>query len=507
MSPNLKGLKGGLNRIQPGLGIGFIAAVLRREGYQVFIRDTALEGWNNQRLLSDENTVLIGETDEQIVKYLQEIRPDVVGISITFSNLADSARNLARIVKSVNPDTYVVIGGNHVTNAIKDYCYAQVNGLEKTLLGTLFVRDIFDENIDYALFGEGDYEFPKLLDCLINSKDIKQVSNLAYRNIESEIIFNSYPLTRETKRVDLNDLPSPAWDLFNMNKYFEIGAFHSPRTNAKKILPIMATRGCPEQCAFCTTPDTWGQAVRWRKPEDIRKEIDEAIKHFGGIDEIQFVDDNLTANIKRLYELCGILGNIGVPWCTPNGIKANYHINKQSDYFKRMQEAGCYQVTIACETGNQRVMVNIIGKNLKLHEAAKAVENAKNAGLFVHTFWIVGFPGETRDEMEKSMAFAASIGADSYSVSILLPLPGTKIYRKAIEENLFWPEIKDLENMTLRTSLLKADGFKSPHEFKQWVDRQNYHLNELLSKREPQRFLEYERSRDPKFMGMNMKQT
>ena len=146
-------------------------------------------------------------------------------------------------------------------------------------------------------------------------------------------------------------------------------------------------------------------------------------------------------------------------------------------------------------------------EKLKLCEIATAVENAKKAGLFVHTFWIAGFPGETRDDIEETMTFAASIGADSYSVSILSPLPGTLVYREVVEKQLWWPQVSGLENMTFRSSLIKVDGFDGPEAFESWVDTHNIRLNELLLKKDPERMDAYERLRDEALTGKHVHQT
>jgi radical SAM superfamily enzyme YgiQ (UPF0313 family) len=380
-------------------------------------------------------------------------------------------------------------------------------GQPTSLLKEVFLREMNEESIDYAMVGEADFEFPKLVDCLVNSTKTHTINNLVYMDDANEIRMAGEPLTRTVTRNDIASLPAPAWDLFNMQRYFEIGAFQSPRTNAEKILPVMVSRGCPEVCTFCTTPDTWGMRVRWRDPSNIRNEIHNAIAIFGRVDEIQLVDDNITANLRGLYQLCDILEEFGIRWCTPNGTKANYHMAKQPLYYSRMKESGCYQITIACESGNQRVMDNIVRKKLKLCEIAKSVENAKNAGLFVHTFWIAGFPGETRDDMEETIAFAASIGADSYSVAILSPLPGTPVYREVVERQLWWPHSDGLNNMTYRSSLIKVDGFNGPEEFELWINKQNIRLNELLEKKDPRRTGAYEKLRDERLRGKNIQQT
>ncbi|MCL1999175.1 MAG: cobalamin-dependent protein [Turicibacter sp.] len=223
ITPNFKSLKGGIKRIQPPAGIGFLAEVLLRENYEVIIRDTALEGYENEKDLTDE-LVLVGETDEQIADFIKTTAPNVVGISAMFTNLVDSAKNTAKIVKNLFPQVPIVVGGNHVTNAARDYQFAQTNDLPA--LSNLFEDLIFDKNIDYAMLGEAEYEFPKLVDCLLNNGDISLIKNLVYKN-ENEVIFNSPPLSRDDKRMDIENLPAPAWHLFNMKKYSDIGVFQS----------------------------------------------------------------------------------------------------------------------------------------------------------------------------------------------------------------------------------------------------------------------------------------
>ena len=113
-----------------------------------------------------------------------------------------------------------------------------------------------------------------------------------------------------------------------MEGYFKIGAFQSAKSRSKRVLSIMCSRGCPEKCTFCTTPQMWGQSVRWRSTEHIMEEVINDVRDYK-IGEIQFLDDTLTLNKKRLYALCKKLKKLGLPWCTPNGTKANYHLKEQ----------------------------------------------------------------------------------------------------------------------------------------------------------------------------------
>lgn len=478
MTPNLWGMKDGINRIQPPLG-PMIAASVMRDKYEhhVKIHDTALAGWRTQQDQPDGKTVIIGQDNKEIAEVVGEYKPDVVGISALFSNLVGSAHNIARVVKTTSPDTIVVTGGNYVSNSVSDFLYAKANPASNM---PPRLTALEDQNIDYAMWGEVDFSWPELADALIQGKDVSRIPGLVVRE-GLDYIINSKP-----KALDVTTLPRPARDLVDMEAYFAIGAFHSPKSYSSRVLPVMASRGCPEVCSFCTTPEMWGKKVRWRTIEDIAAEIYEAINMYN-IEEIQFEDDTLTANRRRLLELCDVLEQIGLPWCTPNGTKANYHQYKEDQLhlFQRMANAGCYQISIAGESGNQRVLDEIIKKKLRLKQVVSAIDAAKKVKMVVHTFWVVGFPGETREEIERTIQFAEDSGADSYSIAIFNPLPGTSLYRQVMKDNLWWPG-RDISQMMFRNSLVRVDGFSGPEEFEQYVTGQTVRLQELGHARRPE---------------------
>ena len=106
----------------------------------------------------------------------------------------------------------------------------------------------------------------------------------------------------------------------------------------------------------------WGANVRWRSVQNIITEIKNGVRDYN-IGELQFEDDTITARLSNLMELCGELEKVGLHWCTPNGIKVDYHATKNPEMFKAMADSGCYQVTLACETGIQRVMDEIVKKD------------------------------------------------------------------------------------------------------------------------------------------------
>lgn len=146
ISPNIKGFVNGVNRIQPPLGISYLASYLK-ENHDIMVYDTAIENYSNRKSIN-KKLEIIGENEENITKKIQSFDPDVVGISILFSNLFDSAKCIAQIVKNLNPYTKVVVGGNHITNCINDYKLG-INNIDK----------IYDENIDFYMIGESEETF------------------------------------------------------------------------------------------------------------------------------------------------------------------------------------------------------------------------------------------------------------------------------------------------------------------------------------------------------------
>lgn len=470
ISPNIKGFVGGVNRIQPPLGLGYLTSYLKND-HDVLVYDTAIENFRNITKVNGKLQI-IGDSDENIRSKIESFKPDVVCISVLFSNLMESAFNVSRLVKKYNKNIKVLIGGNHITNCIKDYQLG-INNLSK----------IYDKNIDFYFTGESEINLSLFL-----KNFNKNVPGVCYFEGKNFII------NKNSSFLNIENLKDPAWEYFSMEKYFDVGLFHSAQSYSNRVLPVMASRGCPEKCSFCSTPMTWGNRVRWKNVDSLSSEIKKFVQKYS-IGEIQFQDDTITANLKYLKQLCVHLKEVNLPWCTPNGIKINYHQKNQYQMFKMMKDSNCYQVTFGCESGSQRVLDEIIVKKTKVAAFKDSIQKAKDAGLFVHTFWIVGFPGETYDEIQKTIQIASECGADSYSLAIYNPLPGTPLYHKVIRENLWWNKNCNIENMTHRNSLIKVDGFTCDEQVENFVDKQSFYLNSLLRDKNKRRFDEVTKNR------------
>ncbi|MEK6886793.1 MAG: cobalamin-dependent protein, partial [Nanoarchaeota archaeon] len=300
LTPNLMGMQNGINRIQPSLGVGYLAGVLRQRGHEVFVRDTALEDYNRMIPNSDGKTVTIGESEEKTADWLSKVNPDYVGISVLFSNLAAHAHEIAAISKKIVPKAKVILGGNHVTNSALDFNYFASKGK------TAKLDAIQDPNVDFAMRGEVDFDLADLVDALSHGRNPYETHGLIYKTKNGEIKINE----TSGRLKNMDDLPFPARDLMNMEGYFNIGRFHSANPRSNRVGSVMASRGCPEHCSFCTTPETWGNVVRWRSPENVAEEI-KGLKENFKVGEIHFEDDTLTANSVNLEKLCGLIEPFG----------------------------------------------------------------------------------------------------------------------------------------------------------------------------------------------------
>ena len=186
ISPNIRGMDDGENRIQPSLGLMLIGQKLIDNGHIVKIHDTALEGWSNRKLIDPtKKKLVIGQSDEEIEKVISDFSPDIVAITVLFSNFLSAAHNVAKLVKRVKKNCKVILGGNHISNALIDYKYSL---LDKNSNLADFIEDLEDKNVDFAMVGEGESPMVQLVDAIINKKNHKEVPGLVKKLVTKNIL-------------------------------------------------------------------------------------------------------------------------------------------------------------------------------------------------------------------------------------------------------------------------------------------------------------------------------
>jgi len=192
--------------------------------------------------------------------------------------------------------------------------------------------------------------------------------------------------------------------------------------------------------------------------EKVVQMVSELVRDYQ-IKEIQVLDDNFTVDYQRVLDICEGIKNFGLRITFPNATRADLprNLDLRRKMYEQLRAAGCEQIAVSVEHGDQTFLNKVINKALPLDEISKTIGIAHEAGLLIHCNFMLGFPFETKEQREKTVAFAKSLGADSYSVSIATPLPGTPLWDIVHENNLL------LETFTIdsvlydRASILPQD--------------------------------------------------
>jgi magnesium-protoporphyrin IX monomethyl ester (oxidative) cyclase len=420
ITPQVISSKSQIRRVQPPLGIACLAAVLEEYGYnKIQLIDASAEGYDNIVDL-DDGFVRFGLDNNIIKNKLDEFKPDVIGISALFSSQIGCSFELSKMIKESLPDSIIILGGIHATKMAK--------------------KILIEENsIDYIIAGEADYTFTLLCEKILLDDNILEVPGLVYRDnkIKNKIIQNP-----QLPGLNMNELPLPAWHLMDMDLYYDIGMPHNPFMESREFITVMTERGCPEKCYFCSSGDFFGDSGKFRPltPENVYEMLKYGVDKYN-IKELQIEDDTFTLNSKRVIEICKLIAPLNLRITLPNSVRADAPMNHKNrlEMFQYMFDAGFVKLGISAEHGDQKFLDEVVGKRLNLDEVIASVELAHEAGLLVHTNFMMGFPFEEQVHRTRTINFAKSLKSDSFSVSLAAPLPGTKMWDICEKNNLFMP--------------------------------------------------------------------
>lgn len=379
----------------PPLGLAYLAAFLEREGYEVKILDALAEGIAEKQV--KRKLTRVGLSRKEIKKRIQDFAPDLVGVSVMFTAFAEDGFETAGLVKEVNPKIPVVFGGAHVS-------------IDPKVI-------LKNKSVDFAIKGEGEIALFALIKVLEKGKKLNTVKGITYRQ-ERKVVQN--PQGKFIK--DLDSLPFPARHLLPMDLYDNRDDHFSIRHPATSMV---TSRGCPGRCVYCSIHAVWGHTWRGRSQKNVVDEIEHLVKEFG-IREIHFHDDSISVDRRRMNQICDeiIRRKIDIRWATPNGI-AHWTLDK--NLLKKMKKAGCYRVTFGFESGNPQIR-RWIGKSYSLKQAKEITQFANKIGMWTVATNILGFPYETREQIEDTIRFAIDSDVDLALFFRLGPRPGTPVY-------------------------------------------------------------------------------
>lgn len=375
------------DHIQPALGLGYLASAVRGR-HDITILDCIKEN--------------IKPAD--FSAYLHGRSYNVIGFQCYTFDLM----NLKPMVTAAKKSGAVtVIGGPHPS----------VMPLE--------TMEFFGSELDYCFQGEAEIGFGLLLDKLSGQRDIKEsdIPGLVWRSPERTV-------ANDPEYVeDLDAIGRPAWDLIHPELYPE--AQHGAFFKKFPIAPVILTRGCPFPCTFCSGNLISGKKIRKRSVPGAIEEIEYLYREFG-IREFHVIDDNFTCDKEFAKDFLRALKSkkLDISWAVPNGVRME---NLDEELLSLMKGTGLYLISLGIESGSDRVLKSM-KKGTTTDFIRKTVNRIRKAGIDIAGFFIIGFPGETVDDIRSTIKFSLELGLIRANFFTYLPFPGTESYRQIERE-------------------------------------------------------------------------
>jgi Fe-S oxidoreductase len=360
------------------LGILYISAYLEKHGYDNEVFDSTFSSFRN------------------LCDTLLETKPDVIGI---YTNLMTKI-NVLRIVKFIKEQNElknlkIVLGGPEVRNHVANFLL---------------------HGADYIVMGEGEQTMLELVRWLENGagEGLESIQGIAYLDGNGTLCRNA----ERTKMKDLDTLPFPNRGKVNLQLYLDAWR-ERHGTNA---ISINTMRGCPYSCKWCSRA-VYGQSYRRRSPANVVAEI-ETIQSNYDVDSIWFVDDVFTVSHKWLEEFATLMKGrkIGIRYeCITRADRMNEKVIQQ------LKESGCFRVWIGAESGSQKV-IDLMDRRVEVEQVREMIRLSRKHGLQAGTFIMVGYPGETREDIYETLRHLKLSDPDFFTITIAYPIKGTPLY-------------------------------------------------------------------------------
>lgn len=423
------------------LGPAYLAAVVEAAGYAVDLIDGVGEGMMNIRVSACGRFKYQGLTTEEIIARLDP-EAKVIGISVMWSQNWVQNRDLINAIRAARPDAVLVAGGEHIT-ALPEYS----------------LRDC--PAIDLGVMGEGEFTFLEIVWRAARGEALDSVEGTCRIDAEGRYVDNGVG-----RRVaDFQHLPRPAWHLCPVENYFT--GMWSMGIGYGRNMIVLASRGCPYQCTFCSNPTMWTTRYLMRPPSDVVDEIEWLIGTWGA-NSIDFAD--LTAIVKKewVMEFCAELKRRGLTlnWQLPSGTRSEA---LDEEVVGTILESGCKFLVYAPESGSKETLERI-KKKIRPENLMRSIRAAVKVGHTTKTCLIIGFPHEGRRHIFQTLWLAAKfgvMGVNDCNISPFTPYPGSELFAELRAEKMI-PETNDAYFQDLVTQFDFVSGVGYCRNVKGW---------------------------------------
>jgi len=358
-------------------------------------------------------------------KDLLKFKPDIIGISATTPQIP-RAIEIKNFVKENDPEVPVIIGGVHTT--------------------VIPERSLREGNFDIGVIGEGEVTFLELIQNFKNNKlkdeNLKNIKGICYKKGKEIIFTEPRPLIE-----NIDTIPHPSRELLHMDFYLKPHDFI--RGVMKKSTYAMFSRGCPYKCTFCSSFAVHKQRFRMHSPDYIMEELGELINKYG-VEAVFFLDDVFIVDKERVRKVCELMIENGynekIIWDIQ--MRANLVSPKDLELFKLLKKAGCVQAEFGFESGSPRMLEFLKNKSVTVEQNHQAIKVCKEAGLRIFGNFMIGSPGETKEDIELTKKFILEhiSDIDEIVINLTMPYPGTEVWnvleKKDMVKDVKWEELK-----------------------------------------------------------------
>ena len=385
----------------PPIGLAYIAAALRDAGHEVTVVDGP--GSAPRNFFQFKDVRVRGLPKEDIVKRIPE-DSEVIALGCMFTSNWVYVREIVKDIRARFPSAKLIMGGEHVTG------FPELS-LEQAPM-------------DAVVLGEGEEIVVHLLEHFAKEAPLEELDGVAFRSSDGSIQVKP----RYSRIKDIDSISWPAWDLFDIKQYNEVNQPHG--ASQGHFMPMLATRGCPFQCTFCTSPNMWTTEWIARNCKDVVDEM-QHYQNLYGTSDFQFED--LTAIVRKdwIVGFCDevIERGMKITFQMPSGTRSE---SIDAEVAQKLKAAGCHEFAFAPESGDPEIL-KAIKKKVKLPAMYEAARNAMAAGINVGCFFIIGFPEDTYRSVLKTysaMVKCALKGFTNVNLNAYSPQPNTESFKE-----------------------------------------------------------------------------
>jgi anaerobic magnesium-protoporphyrin IX monomethyl ester cyclase len=378
-----------------------------------------------------------GITLEQVLKTVQDETPGLIIVDTSTPSINNDVQ-VAQKLRETAPDSFILLVGTHVS------------ALPEESMGMCPAADAVARR-------EYDHTVRELATLLAETNarpddaKLAAITGITFRNGSGEVVANP---DRELIE-NLDELP---WVSRVYLKHLEYTDYFN-QNSLHPMVTLVTSRGCPFKCSFCVYPQTLtGRRYRFRSIGDVVEEMRFVVDNFPGVKCIFFEDDTLTANKKRCMEFAQAVIDSGVkiPWTANSRIELDY------ETLKLLRQAGCRELCVGFESGDDKILKQM-RKGTTREKMFKFMRDATRAGVLVHGCFMVGFPGEDQDSVQKTIDLAKQLNPDTAQFYPVMVYPGTEAYDEYREKN--WLTAQDYDQWLtpegLHNCVVRNENFDS----------------------------------------------